>query len=447
MRRRTSLTHIVVTSSTMIAALAYAEPAQAEETYEGTAAASGARIVFSNESIPLGIAPQLEGPVASARLSSLDQADASAAFPSPGEDLAALPGTAAGTIGAAAPSYPFAVRTAYGDGARRLSYPGIELASESGDSVAQASATGGSRGAGATSLARVTLEGDSVHAVANSAADGLRLGDSLVVDGLRSTAEATRDPLGKLTRSSSLSFTSLSAPGLTLTLPAPPGSSSPGQTVTAPQVSLQDGQFRVLVPGDKPTEVPVPAGDVLGALGQAGYHVTYQAPVKTANGIVGAGLQIETTLPAPPPGAPAGLSGQTPVTFVLGMARAEISYRASVREDPGSAVVSIAPPPQDAGQSDLAGTPRQPAGEAAALPRSTASGLGTSGKDAAVPAPERPGDGTPGTSRTGSDLASLVVHRAPLRGEDVGWLYAMVAALAAALGVSTVILRMAGVRG
>ncbi len=66
------------------------------------------------------------------------------------------------------PAYPFLVSTSYGDDVRRLSYPGIELSSESGDTITQATATGGSKGVGATSIARIARDGDSVAASSTS---------------------------------------------------------------------------------------------------------------------------------------------------------------------------------------------------------------------------------------------------------------------------------------
>ncbi len=220
--------------------------AHADATYEATADATGAKLIFSNQSIPLGVSPQAQGPTAAVKQTSLHQSDGYAAFPDPGQDVAGSAGERqVARCTCRLPAYPFLVSTSYGDDIRRLSYPGIELSSESGDTITQASATGGSAGAGATSIARIARDGDAVAATATSDADVLRLGDALVLTGLHASAGAVRDATGKLVRTSSLSFTSLSVPGLAMTVPPPPGSSSPPQKLTAPQIGFVDGTFTV----------------------------------------------------------------------------------------------------------------------------------------------------------------------------------------------------------
>src|SRR5205085_1788126 len=85
----------------------------------------------------------------------------------------------------------------------------------------------GSKGAGATSLARIARDGEEVSATASTDTDALRLGDDLVITGLHASADAARDSTGKLTRSSSLTFSSISVPGLALTVPNPPAPACP----------------------------------------------------------------------------------------------------------------------------------------------------------------------------------------------------------------------------
>lgn len=411
--------------------------AQADATYEAAASATGVKVIFSNQSIPLGVAPQIQGPTAQAKQTSLHQSDAYAAFPYPGEEVAGFPGVLGGTVGIPAPAYPFVVSTAYGDDVRRLNYPGIELSSESGETITQATATGGSKGIGLTSIARISRDGDSVTATAASDADGLRLGDSLVLNGLRAAAGAGRDTTGKLVRTSSLSFSSLSVPGLALAVPAPPGSAGPPQKLTAPQIGFSDGTFTVTLPGAPTSVTPLPAKDVLAAFEAAGYHITYQAPQDTADGIIGAGLQIATTLPAPPPGSPAGLSGQTPVTFSIGLARAEISYRASsdTGAGPSSSEPVAAPPAQGYGTPPAAGLP-------AGSPAAAVPGAGA-GMTATV---EHASGVSEATSAQPVRLASLAAARTPLH-TDIGWLYLMVAAIGGAGLASIAALRWAGGRG
>jgi hypothetical protein len=413
--------------------------AHADATYEATADATGVKLIFSNQSIPLGVSPQAQGPTASAKQTSLHQSDGYAAFPDPGQDVAGLPGVAGGTLHVPAPAYPFLVATSYGDDIRRLSYPGVDLSSESGETITQASATGGTKGAGLTSVARITRDGDAVTSTATSDADVLRLGDALVLTGLHASAGALRDATGKLTRTSSLSFTSLTVPGLALTVPPPPGSAGPPQKLTAPAIGFVDGTFTVTLPGAPANSTPVPAKDVFAAFESAGYRVSYQSPQQTADGIVGAGLQIATTLPAPPPGSPGGLSGQTPVTLSMGLSRAEISYRSA--PDSGTAGVTstagaLPPPAAAAPALDASATPSVP---------SVPSGSTAVGAELPSSVGAAPAEPAAGTQSRDVDFAALTANRKPLR-NDVGWLYLMVGAVGAAGALALLAMRWAGGR-
>lgn len=433
--------------------------AAADATYEAVAEANGVQLVITNQSIPLGVAPKLQGPVAFARQTSLQQSDAYAAFPYPGEELAGLPGVAVGSVGEQAgfplpsPAYPFAVNTSFGDDVRQLSYPGIELRSESGETVTQAAATGGSSGAGATSEARISREGDAVAARATSDADAVRLGNNLVISGVRAAATAARDPGGALVRTSHLSFSKLSAPGLALTLPGTSGAGGPSATqrVGVPEIGFVDGKFSVTFPGTETQGAPVPAAEVLGALKAAGYTATYQAPRDTANGIVGAGLQISTTLPAPPPNSPGGLSGETPVTLTLGLARAEVSYAAAKAPAAGVPVATGTTPAAGgpAATVPAAGTPgvlpaTAPVGPAVLPTAPLAPG--------AAPVAPVPGfvPGQPAAAAADGvavplDLTGLTAYRAAV-GSDVGWIYLMIVAVAGSALAATFVLRYGGVR-
>ncbi|MGQ0844020.1 MAG: hypothetical protein ACT4QF_07775 [Sporichthyaceae bacterium] len=406
--------------------------AQADASYEALASATGVRTIFSNQSIPLGVEPQLQGPTAQAKQTSLQQSDALAAFPFPGEELAGAPGVVGGALGVAAPPYPFLVTSAFGDDVKRLSYPGVELSSESGETVTQASATAGSKGAGATSTARIAREGQEVLAKASTDADGIRLGESLIVNGLKASATAARDAAGKLTRSSTLSFASISAPGLELGLPSPPSADGPGSKLAAPSIGFVNGQFTVTVPGSDPVATPIPAKDVFDAFAAAGYKITYQAPQETADGIVGAGLQIATTLPSPPDGSPGGLSGETPVTFSLGLARAEISYakgaETAVAGVETPAVGPLAPPAQPpAVEVPTALVPEIPFDTPASAPLASA-------------AVASPAAAAPAGAVSTVDFAQLTAFRPPVA-NDVGWIYLMVAAVGAAMVGCLVLLR------
>jgi hypothetical protein len=417
---------VAVVAAACAAPFIGAGAARADASYEAVASATGVRAIFSNESIPLGVAPQVQGPTAQAKQTSLQQSDALAAFPFPGEEVAGLPGVVGGALGFAAPPYPFLVTSAYGDDVRRLSYPGIELSSESGDTVTQATATGGSKGAGATSIARIAREGDEVLAKATTDLDGIRLGESLIINGLKAAATAARDSAGKLTRSSTLSFASISAPGLELAPPQPPQpqAAGPGEKLAAPSIGFTNGQFVLTVPGADPVTTPLPTQQVLDAFAGAGYKITYQAPQETTDGVIGAGLQIATTLPKPPDGFPGGFSGETPVTFSLGLARAEISYaKAAESATAGVQTPAVGPvaPPADAGtvapSMDVPAV-EFPAAAGAELP-APAAGIG-------APAAQ----GAPVAAPT-VDFASLTANRTPIE-NDVTWIYLMVAAVGAA---------------
>ncbi len=373
--------------------------AQADATYAGVAEATGTRVIFTNESIPLNVAPQLQGPTASAVQNSLQQSDAYAAFPYPGEEIAGIPGVVGGAASIPLPAYPFVIATSFGDGAKQLSYPGIELRSESTETLTQATATGGSTGAGATSSARVARSGDEVVAKAVTDVDALRIGESLVISGLHGVVTASRDSAGKLTRVSELSFTRLSGPGFI--------------------VGLTNGRFSLQNGTEAPTQNDVPASAIADALTAAGYPTTFQAPKETPDGIIGAGLQISTTLPAPPPGSPGGFSGETPVTYTIGLLRAEVAY--TVLPDTPAATT----PGVDAAAAPLPVAPALPGTDLAGLP-------GT------VPVLAPAAGALP---TTGIDLASLQATRAAV-GSDVGWIYLMVAAVGlAAVGGCAVLHR------
>lgn len=370
--------------------------AQADATYAAVAEATGTRVIFTNESIPLNVAPQLQGPTASAVQNSLQQSDAYAAFPYPGEEVAGIPGVVGGAASVPLPAYPFVIATSFGDGAKQLSYPGIELRAESTETLTQSTATGGSTGAGGTSSARVARDGDAVVAKAVTDLDALRIGDSLVMSGLHAVATASRDSAGTLTRGSELSFTRLSAPGLV--------------------IGLTNGKFTLQNGTGAPMQNDVPVSAIAAALTGAGYPTTFQVPQETPDGIIGAGLQIQTTLPAPPAGSPGGFSGETPVTYTIGLLRAEVAYT----------VLPTTPAATDSGVDAAAGVPLAPA-----LPTTDLAGLpGAVPVLAPVAAPV-----------AGIDLASLQASRAAV-GSDVGWIYLMVAAVGlAAVGGCAVLYR------
>jgi hypothetical protein len=226
--------------------------------------------------------------------------------------------------------------------------------------------------------------------------------------------------------------------------------------VSAPDVGFTDGQFSVTVPGAEPKVTPVPMADVLAALKSAGYTATYQAARETKNGIVGAGFEISTTLPAPPPGTPAGIGGETPVTLSIGFAAAEV---ASVVEQAAGPVTGGA---TTGAASTTPGTTPAVQGTGTDVATGLGAGLPTmSTPDGSVLAPSVAGPAfeapgltygnpatavLPGTTPTGAlDLTALTASRAAI-GSDVGWIYLMLVAVAGTAFVATFVLRYRGVR-
>jgi hypothetical protein len=409
--------------------------AAADSTYTATTEAGGLRSYLSNESIPLGAQPELSGPYAVATQNSLQQSDALASFPYPGDAGQSLPSTVAGGTNLPVPAYPFIVTTSLGDPPKRLSYPGIDLRAESSQTLTQATSTGGGDSSGASSTARVLRDDDVVTATAETEANVIRLGDDLVISGLHATAMASRDASGALTRSSQLAFTSLSASGLTFTLPPPPGTDGPSTTISPPAISLVDGKFKVVAPGRPENDTEVPAAAVVDALSEAGYQTVYQQAQQTANGIIGAALRINSTLPSPPPGTPGGYTGETPMTLALGAVKAEISYQGS-------------------DQQPSIGT-GLPAGN---VPTTTAATIATPSSPGLLP-PGTPGtplttDGTvPATTGTAAhpvvptvDLTTLAANAGSTNQPDVGWIYSLVAAVGLSALAGTVVLAYRGAR-
>jgi len=417
-----------------VAALLPGGRAAADSAYTATTEAGGLRVIVQNQSIPLSISPEVSGPVAIAIQNSLQQSDALASMPYPGDAVANAPSTVAGSANLPLPSYPFVVTTSLGDAPAHVSYPGIDLRAESAQTLTQASATGGTDAIGSSSTARVLHDGDVVNANAVTDANVIRLGDDLVISGLHAAAMASRDAAGALTRASTLAFSSLSASGLAFTLPPPPGTNGPSTRVTPPAISLVDGKFRVLAPGQPENNTEVPAADVVAALTKAGYPTTYEQARQTANGIIGAGLQINTTVPAPPPGLPGGVSGESPVTLALGLVKAEISYAGSPTTPTiGTGGTAAAVP---TASTPTATTPTTPGILPPGSPNSSFS----------VPA------GAFGNTPAGHsplptvDFTTLAAASTGNEQPDVAWIYSLVAAVGLAALAGTVVLAYRGVR-
>ena len=195
-------------------------PAHAEAAYDANAAAFAMNFEMTNASLPLGLVVGAEAPTAQAHQSSLQQSDALAAFPYPGDTIATSPGTLATALGIPLPGYPLYVTTSFGQDPRDADFPGVSLHAESGESVTAAKAVSGSASSGATAASRIETTADgAVTATALATGDFVTLGGLLQVSGMRNGAQADRDAQGGLTRSSTLSFARLAAPGLRVTIP------------------------------------------------------------------------------------------------------------------------------------------------------------------------------------------------------------------------------------
>lgn len=438
-------------STTLVAAIGIGvmPTARADINYDASAAANAFDLTLVNESIPLGIVPEAEGPLAQVRQTSLDTSDAFAAFPYPGDSVAQLPGLLGGLVGVPVPSYPLMAQTSNGDKPATTSYPGIELQAQSADTVTRARAVAGSAASGGTSTAQVVRSASGgVSATASGDANGLVLGDVLTISGAHSEATVRRDENGTLTREGHLSFSHIGVPGLKVTIPTGTPTSVPipmpvpipvpvpqptfpsiplpfgGQTLPAPDLAFSDGEFAMTLPGLGSTRYAVPAQAVLDGLAAVGIKADYQAGRQTRDGVVSPGLVLTTVLPAPPSN-PAGVTGPSTVTMTFGLTTASVS--ASVLTDgtdlPGGIGLPAPDEPLAAGATPL------DAGVAAGLPF----GLG------GVPPATAPQEAAPG-SLEGLQLTRLG------KAQNLSWLYLLFVASALLCFASTTILRFLGVR-
>lgn len=402
--------------------------AHADVAYDANAAAFAMNVEISNPSFPFGLVVGSEAPIAQAHQSSLQQSDALAAFPYPGETIATAPGAVATVMGIPLPAYPLFVTTSFGQEPKDAEFPAISLHAESGDSVTAAKAVSGSGSSGATAASRIeTNKAGEVTATALATGDFATLGGLLRVSGMRNGAHADRDAQGALTRSSTLSFARLTVPGLSLTFPA----TTPvlgGQTLPAPDLGFEDGSFTLTLPAGGTQKYVVPAQPVLDAFKAVGISVTYQPAIKTDNGIIGEGLTFKTVLASPP----AGLNGATPVSVSFGRAKAEVSYASFDTGEipPGPNVPQL---PVDAGANAPSDGTTGPALDPGLDPGATST------TDAGH-SPEL-ADG----AQSGSGLASgVALRKADV--ENLGWIYLLLVAVALTSFGTTTLLRFLGVR-
>ena len=356
-RRRTSMAFVAVAALAVpVVVTALPGVANAQFTFDALASADGAEMVASNPSIPLGVPIQGAGPSTQARLTSLPTSDAFASFPFPGQAVAGAPGVGNGVLPVPLlPAYPFIISSGLGDDPRNQTAPGLSLEAASERLSARSRAVVGSEASGSESTAQVTADPDNgVTAVAHAVSRGLELLDSVRFAAVESRARVTRDSSGELTRSSSLTFSRLSVPGLNYTLPPEAGAFA-GQTLSGVEFSFTDGNFFAALPfAGAPQNVPVSSESVISALKSAGIHATYQAPIQTPDGIVGAAFTMATDLPAPPPNG--SYDGPTHVTYTVGRSAASVSLN-PINDSPTSFGGLPAPAGTGTAGADAAGAP------------------------------------------------------------------------------------------
>src|SRR4051794_3949669 len=90
----------VATLATGGLVVATGSTAHAESAYDALANAYAVQMTLANQSIPLGLVIEGDGPAAQASLDTNGQSNAFASFPYPGDVAAGLPGTAGAIFGA-----------------------------------------------------------------------------------------------------------------------------------------------------------------------------------------------------------------------------------------------------------------------------------------------------------------------------------------------------------
>ncbi|HEX3614779.1 MAG TPA: hypothetical protein VHU88_24030 [Sporichthyaceae bacterium] len=326
-------------------------------TFTALAAANGVSVQFGNDSIPVAPTPEISGPVAQASLDPLGSSLAYASFPYPGDTLVASPKLVGGVFGVPMPAYPLIVSTSSIPETQTGGTAGISLRADSqADESEATSVVGDPNGVGSSSLAQVVNNSGSGRGLTATAATEStlsRVGGVFSLQGVRSSASATSDGAGVVKTLSTLQFSDLFVPGLSMEVPAGTPGSVPipvpipgapqlpaqqypaipipapfgGTTLVAPHIGFENGYFTVALPqfGDK--RWTVPASTVLSALKGIGIEATYSAPVPIVQngktvGVLGAALQFSTTLPAPPRNA--GFNGPTKVSLTIGRSIASL---------------------------------------------------------------------------------------------------------------------------
>jgi hypothetical protein len=426
-----------------------------------------------NQSMPIGLVPEVAGPAAQSQLSSLPQGMAFASFPYPGDTVVGVPGLVGALIPGTPqlPPYPFYASASLGGAPAEVNQPGVALHAEAGASSVQARAVAGTGGSGGTAISRVDRTDDGgLLATASATVNTLSLGGLGTLGAAESSASATITPDGTVRFKSSLTIAHIGIPALRLTIPKQTPGSVPlpvpipglpqlppvnlpviplplgGTTLDAPDLAVTNGTFAVTLPLFGNKQFAVPASAIASAFKALGIDLAYQAPQITANSIVAPQLTLKTTLPAPPAPISRYYSGPTTLQVVLGRSTVNV---AGVSGSPPSTATPGSSGDTGGGAGSLAGgngapdTGGDPPGGATPA---TATDNGTSpalaiGAPGSVQAPALSPGGGSALGRTG--------RRATVRGplqSDTSQIYLVVVG-AALIGLfANQALRLLGVR-
>jgi hypothetical protein len=282
------------------------ESARADINFSGSASANAARMVVHASGAPVSQDPvDGGGPVAQALLDSNSTSQGFASFPYPGDLFlsapALLPGLMApylspyGLEFPAAPEYPFAVSSDWPTDSKDSAAQGpvtLDASSTATSSEGAASiAPPGSVSRGGRAVANVS-RGDAGSVVASSQSElhGFTAG-ALTFSDIRSSARVVYDANGKLTRSSELHVTGLSAAGV--------------------QIDVRPAGL--FVNGQEYDSSPV--ADVLKA---AGITLGFLPEEKTENGVIGAALTVRRDQDF-------ASAGTGYVTYIFGQSSAQVA--------------------------------------------------------------------------------------------------------------------------
>lgn len=407
--RRTAAALAFTGTAVFVLPHAAATPSQAAQSF--VASADSLAFQFT-ETLPGFVGGETPfnggGPTGSARLDSLGNSTGFAAFPDPGQIFLGGPGLVYGLLksGAAGlppveppgepPKYPLYVTSDQDTPASVVDAGFFALRANSADSSSTGSARAGALTPGASRSGAVFADSvvskaadGSVIATATTTAQSLILGD-VTIGQLLTTATMTLSADGKLTRSSDIRMS--------------------GVTAAGQAIELSGG-------GENATQSQQLNHQLAGLLKGSGYAVKVTDPQNLPDAIVAPGVEITG-----PASVPTVTSGDGSFTLRLGTATASVIRTGS---DPaGIAPSGLAP----------GGVPGSPA--------ATIDSAGLPSTGGVVPSAAAPGIPTANLTTSGGAAAAATVSL--LTTGDISSFYAMLAVIAAAFIAASVISRRAG---